>query len=152
MMFMRNTLAWRPGKYLICILLVCFHLGPSLPSASGRIDASPARLLPGESVTARPAALQASNCRTFVETGHTVCGVFLDYWGAHGGLVQQGYPISGQMQEKSDTNGKTYTVQYFERAIFEYHTENRQPHDVLLSLLGVFSYARTYPNGAPGQR
>ena len=40
------------------------------------------------------------------------------------------------MQEKSEIDGKTYTVQYFERAVFEYHPENSPPHDVLLSLLG----------------
>src|SRR3954451_21989965 len=75
---------------------------------------------------------------TFPETGHTVSGRFLDYWTNHGGLAQQGYPISEPMQETSDTDGKTYTVQYFERAVFEMHPENQPPNDVLLSLLGVF--------------
>jgi hypothetical protein len=34
------------------------------------------------------------------------------------------------------TNGKTYTVQYFERNRFESHPENQPPYDVLLGLLG----------------
>src|SRR5438552_10594938 len=67
---------------------------------------------------------------TFPETGKTVSGRFLDYWQTHGGLAQQGYPISEEMPEVSDTDGKTYRVQYFERAVFEAHTENPVPNDV----------------------
>jgi plastocyanin len=89
--------------------------------------------------------------RTFPETGKTDSGRFLDYWNTHGGLAQQGYPISNEMQEKSDTDGKTYTVQYFERAVFELHPENQPPSDVLLSLLGNFEYKQKYPSGAPNQ-
>jgi oligopeptide transport system substrate-binding protein len=89
--------------------------------------------------------------RTFPQTGKTVRGKFLQYWNTHGALAQQGYPISEEMQEKSDTDGKVYTVQYFERAVFELHPENRPPHDVLLSLLGVFQYRQKYPGGAAGQ-
>ncbi len=98
-----------------------------------------------------PASAQ-SNSRTFPQTGHTVKGRFLDYWQSHGGVAQQGYPISEQMQEKSDTDGKNYTVQYFERALFELHPENAAPNDVLLSLLGDFRYKERYPNGAAGQQ
>ena len=90
--------------------------------------------------------------RTFPETGKTVRGKFLTYWNEHGGLPQQGYPISEEMQEKSETDGKTYTVQYFERAVFEDHPENKPPNDVLLSLLGNFLYKQKYPSGAPGQK
>ncbi len=79
----------------------------------------------------RPVSAQGGSV-TFPETGKTVKGKFLDYWNAHGGLAQQGYPISEEMQEISDTNGKTYTVQYFERAVFEAHPENAAPNDVLL--------------------
>src|SRR5688572_5311974 len=76
--------------------------------------------------------------RFFNETGRSVRGTFLHYWQTHGGLAQQGFPISEEMAEKSDTDGKFYTVQYFERAVFEYHPENQPPNDVLLSLLGNF--------------
>ena len=100
--------------------------------------------------TALPARAQAGS-RTFPETGQTVQGRFLDYWTNHGGLPQQGYPISSEMQERNDTDGKTYTVQYFERAVFELHPENQPPNDVLLSLLGSFIYSQKYPNGAPAQ-
>ncbi len=89
---------------------------------------------------------------TFPETGKTVQGKFLDYWQSHGALPQQGYPISDEMQEVSQTDGKIYTVQYFERAVFELHPENAAPYDVLLSLLGDFFYQQKYPNGAPNQQ
>ena len=86
----------------------------------------------------------ADDSRTFPETGKTVSGTFLDYWNTHGGLAQQGFPISEEMDEESDTDGKTYTVQYFERAVFEYHPENEAPNDVLLSQLGTFQYNSRY--------
>jgi hypothetical protein len=76
-----------------------------------------------------PAVAQGSS-RTFPETGKTVSGQFLEYWTGHGGLVQQGYPISEELQEVSDLDGKTYRVQYFERAVFEQHPENAPPFDV----------------------
>src|SRR4028119_1225233 len=86
-----------------------------------------------------------TNSRHFPETGHTVQGRFLEYWEQNGGLPQQGYPLSGVMHEVSETDGKVYGVQYFERAIFELHPENQSPHDVLLSLLGVSTYEGKYP-------
>jgi plastocyanin len=92
------------------------------------------------------------NSRTFPETGKTVKGRFLEYWTQNGGLAQQGYPISDEMQEVSDTDGKQYTIQYFERAVFEMHPENQRPFDVLLSLLGNSYYKQKYPNGAPNQK
>jgi hypothetical protein len=109
------------------------------------IPTTPGYVAPETSVKAQ------GNSRTFTETGKTVRGIFLDYWDAHGGLAQQGFPISEEMQEKSDTDGKTYKVQYFERAVFEAHPENTPPNDVLLSLLGNFLYKQKYPGGAPGQ-
>jgi hypothetical protein len=66
--------------------------------------------------------------------------------------MQQGYPISEELLEQSDIDGKTYTVQYFERAVFEYHPELPAGKNVLLSLLGSFEYSRKYPNGAPNQK
>lgn len=97
--------------------------------------------------------LQAqTHSRLFSETGKTVRGPFLQYWQTHGGLMQQGYPISEELQERSETDGKSYTVQYFERAVFELHPELPPGKNVLLSLLGNFEYKRKYPNGAPNQK
>jgi hypothetical protein len=90
--------------------------------------------------------------RYFPETGHTVGGRFLEYWNEHGGLAQQGYPLSDEVQEISEVNGQPYTVQYFERAVFERHPEYSPPYDVLLTLLGVFEYQKRYgAAGAPNQ-
>lgn len=91
-----------------------------------------------------------ASCQTFPETGKTVCGRFLQYWQSHGGLAQQGLPISDALGEVSDVDGKTYTVQYFERAVFEYHPENQPPHDVLLSLLGALRLKEKYGDIKPG--
>jgi hypothetical protein len=104
---------------------------------------------PGLTTQAMKGAAPAAQpgCQTFKETGKTVCGKFLIYWNAHGGLAQQGFPISGEFQEISELNGKPYTVQYFERAEFEMHPENQPPYDVLLSQLGTFEYRRKYGTG-----
>jgi hypothetical protein len=88
-------------------------------------------------------------CRTFPETGRTVCGRFLEYWDEHGGLAQQGYPISGEMRERSEVDGKTYLVQYFERAVFEFHPQNDPPYDVLLTLLGAMALRERFLAGPP---
>ena len=97
-------------------------------------------------------AASLADSHTFPETGHTVSGDFWTYWQAHGGLAQQGYPISDEVPEVSPLDGQTYTVQYFERAVFERHPENAPPFDVLLSQLGTFRYQATYgPAGAPNQ-
>jgi hypothetical protein len=94
-------------------------------------------------------AQPAAPCQTFPETGKTACGAFLTYWQQHGGLPQQGFPISGEFQERSDVDGKIYTVQYFERAVFELHPENKPPYDVLLSLLGTAQLKQKWPQGTP---
>jgi hypothetical protein len=90
--------------------------------------------------------------RDFAQTGQRVTGLFLNYWDQRGGLRQQGLPISPLMREVSPLNGKTYTVQYFERAVFEYHPENAgTPFEVLLSQLGTLRYHQMYPSAAPAQ-
>ncbi|MCL5961747.1 MAG: L,D-transpeptidase [Chloroflexi bacterium] len=92
-----------------------------LGRATGR--ATPA-VLPGT-----PTA-EAADWTYFVETGHNLAYGFKEYWEKNGGLPNFGYPIS----EESRENG--VTIQYFERARFEYHPENPKPYDVLLSHLG----------------
>jgi hypothetical protein len=100
---------------------------------------------------ARLAAQAQANSRYFPPTGHSIQGRFLAYWDSHGGLAQQGYPLSNELSELSPVDGKTYTIQYFERAIFEFHPENKEPYDVLLSLLGVLRYKAKYSGEAANQ-
>jgi hypothetical protein len=73
----------------------------------------------------------------FKETGHSLRGGFKTFWQTHGGLSQYGYPISEEFQEVNPSDGKTYTVQYFERNRFEWHPEYvNTPAEFLLGLLG----------------
>ncbi len=123
---MRNQRRW-----LILVLLLLVGLG-------------------GLGSTGRTAAQAAD--RFFPETNHVVRGRFWQYWNEHGGLAQQGYPISDEFPEVSLTDGKSYTVQYFERAVFEYHPDYAGTlYEVLLSLVGVDAYQAKYPQGAPDQ-
>ena len=72
----------------------------------------------------------------FPETGHYLSYGFRDYWHAHGGLRAFGYPISEEFIELNPDTGVEYTVQYFERARFEYHPEHAGTEfEVLLGLL-----------------
>lgn len=115
---------------------------------------APATPAPNPSTTpgTNPPSIPGTGSRTFPETGRSVTGIFLDYWDGHGGLAQQGFPISELMSEVSDLDGKAYVVQYFERAVFEMHPENAAPFNVLLSQLGTFQYKKKYPDGAPNQQ
>ncbi|MBX6342459.1 MAG: peptidoglycan hydrolase, partial [Thermomicrobiaceae bacterium] len=48
-------------------------------------------------------------------------------------LALFGYPISEEFRDPQTG----LTVQYFERAVFEYHPANPEPYKVLLRLLGT---------------
>jgi N-acetylneuraminic acid mutarotase len=82
-----------------------------------------------------PAVPQRPGAAYFTETGHNLEGGFLTYWNEQGGLDQFGFPISEVFSETLE-DGKTYQVQYFERARFELHPENRPPFDILLGQFG----------------
>ncbi len=71
----------------------------------------------------------------FSETGHTVANDFFAYWQTNGGLNQFGYPLTEEFTQQL-ADGKTYTVQYFERARFERHPENQAPYTILLGQFG----------------
>src|SRR5438045_4484355 len=87
---------------------------------------------------ARQAAAQGSS-RTI--NGHAVAGRFLEVWSSQGSeqnnVYVNGLPITDRRTEISLTDGKTYDTQWFERARYEAHPENKAPYDVLLGLLGV---------------
>jgi hypothetical protein len=69
--------------------------------------------------------------RYFSETGFTVGHAFLDYWRSNGGLAVFGYPLSNELEQ----NG--LTIQFFERAVFEFHPDKSPEHRVLLRRLGA---------------
>ncbi|HEX9991137.1 MAG TPA: hypothetical protein VGE45_21965 [Chloroflexia bacterium] len=85
----------------------------------------------------------------FPETKQNVNPPFIGHWQTHGGLAQQGYPISGELQLVS-TDGKTYKTQFFERAVFEQHPEYAgTSNEVLLKLVGQTFYDRRFKDGPP---
>ncbi len=92
-------------------------------------------------------AIAEDECLAF-DTGYKVCGRFLEYWRQNGGLAQQGLPVTPVIEEKQPLapygDGKTYKVQYFERARFELHPLNKPPYDVLLGLVGRESFKTRY--------
>ncbi len=90
----------------------------------------------------------AQGCRLFPETGHSVCGDLLRAWmsagvetngrpgksnSAHMALF--GLPLTDE-QPEALSDGRTYTVQWFERARMEIHPELPARSRVLFGLLG----------------
>lgn len=70
-------------------------------------------------------------CEYFEQTDKYVCFGFKSYWNEYGGLEIFGYPITNEIQEDG------MTVQYFERARFEWHPGVwPERHDVLQGRLG----------------
>jgi hypothetical protein len=91
--------------------------------------------------------------RYFPETKHSLAYGFKNYWDRYGGWRVFGLPLSEEFTEQNPPppagDGRSYTVQYFERARFEYHPENRgTPYEVLLGLLG-WEYLQA--RGAPAE-
>lgn len=95
-----------------------------------------------------PPSAPQEGCRYFPETRHNLCGSFLAAWRAGGleldgrtgkseleNLALFGMPISDARTEQL-ADGRTYTVQWFERVRFELHPDNPPPNNVLLGLLG----------------
>jgi hypothetical protein len=92
----------------------------------------------GHTLTGGVAASKAAGTDFYTETRHNLGGIFKDYWASKGGLAQFGFPKTEKFRELNPSDGKIYTVQYFERNRFEYHPENAgTPYEVLLGLLGV---------------
>ncbi|MDI3340746.1 MAG: pectinesterase family protein [Sphaerobacter sp.] len=80
----------------------------------------------------------AAHCTYFAATGHNLCFGFRSYWERFGGLAVFGYPISEEFVERNPDTGQLYTVQYFERARFEWHPgEWPERFDVLVGRLGA---------------
>lgn len=93
-----------------------------------------------ESHAGHPAFAPVGSAETgqlfFAPTGHTLSGPFLGYWQGRGGLAVFGYPLSEPFDELSSEDGRSYTVQYFERARFEYHPDLAATYQVSLGHLG----------------
>ncbi len=87
---------------------------------------------------------KTSNSVYFRETAHYVRDAFLNYWLMNGGVPLYGYPIS----EETQYGGKT--VQYFERARFEFSETSRRPWKVELTNVGtILTDKRVFLPAAP---
>ena len=117
---------WKSAKVIMTLLMI---IGVILPVAN---TSSAAPLEPAEQAMASTAS---TDPYFFPQTSHYLSGRFRQYWEDRGGLFVFGYPLTKTYYEVS-TDGNTYLTQYFERARFEYHPENSQPYDVLLTLVG----------------
>jgi len=95
-----------------------------------------------------PASDPQRGCRYFAETRHNICEPFLSVWRHYGvefdgqvgksvreNLALFGLPLSDTQSET--VNGREYIVQWFERARFELHLENRLVYRVLFGRLGA---------------
>lgn len=92
---------------------------------------------------------QSTKTKAYVpQTGHSLSEPFLSHWKGNGGIELFGYPISEPFAQG------TLTVQWFERARFEYHPEmQKSGNPIQLSLLGQAAYekANAQTNTAPAK-
>lgn len=85
----------------------------------------------------QPLVPAGSDRSYFVQTQHSIGGQFKKFFDQNGGVSIFGYPISEETIEPNPTDGVAYTVQYFERARFEFHPEfNNTPNAIELGQLG----------------
>lgn len=123
---------------------IAFALGGLGHVARGKGDYSAARSFFLESLEIRSAlehnagiasSLHGLGAVAFDEGDSSAAGgKILEYWNRYGGLKQFGFPLSEPFQEVSTADGKTYTVQYFERNRFELHPKKAAPYEVGLGI------------------
>ncbi len=127
----------RRGLIPVIALIAALSLAALLrPSAS-----SPALEAQG------PGTIQLQQCKTFKETGKTLCDAFLVYWEQQGKSDRFGYPISSRLIEFAEDSGKLNYVQYFEKARFEIQLGNRSQHVLLVTDSNVALFQKKYPLG-----
>jgi hypothetical protein len=112
----RLELAPESGSARVVVRLAA--LGEELGGWDAPLD--PARI---------PGATESA-CRYYVESGHSVCHAFLDYYLAHGGPAVFGYPISEFKLEGERI------VQHFQAFRFDWYPEDPGPTPVRLAPLG----------------
>ncbi len=94
----------------------------------------------GQVFAKTPPFTSTPTARYFPQTGYGVANAFLNFWNTRGGMINFGYPISGERQEVL-SDGKLHTVQYFQRARMEYWPEYAgTPYEVQLGRLGAALY------------
>lgn len=88
----------------------------------------------------------STNTRYFPETSRWVANGFLRYWESFGGLAIFGYPLTDEYVDPNTGQ----TLQYFERARFEWHPGVwPERYDVLLGRLGFELHPLRQPDYPP---
>lgn len=86
-----------------------------------------------------PAYAQTTDSKYFSETGHNVKGEFLKFYNANpNATLLYGYPITEEFTSKDGS-----TVQYFQRARFEYRADLPEGQRTVLTPLGKVTYVST---------
>lgn len=124
----------------------------------GRLGAGPVEAAQKEGKW-QPPSSEASKptCLFFPETGWNVCGEILKAYRASGLETdgQTGFSVADNKAlfglpltplVEMELEGQKYQVQWFERARFESHPENKPPYTVLLGLLGNEVLAGSNPS------
>ena len=123
--FERARFEWHPGVWPS-------HFDVLLGLVGDEVTAGRATQAPFVPTGAKP------GCTYFAATGHNLCAGFGAFWNMFGGLAAYGMPISEEFTEQNPDTGQVYTVQYFERARFEWHPGADPVHfDVELGRLGA---------------
>ncbi len=96
---------------------------------------APGRTLDQAKSAAQPGDFQ--RCVYFEQTKHNACFGFLAYWQHFGGLDAFGYPLTEEFTFVDPATGRPTTIQYFERARFEWHPGSTPVrYDVELGRIG----------------
>lgn len=102
-------------------------------------------LAPGGAGRVQPVAAAEPYC--FPETKKCIEAAFRDYWETHGALEILGLPVTHPFEDD-----RKLIVQYFERAILEWHPENGPDYQVLLTRLGADQLGQRPEAKAPPQQ
>jgi len=107
-----------------------------------------AGMLALSAIVAIPSGQGAAAGERYCPPGVSYCAdnAFLAFWKANGGLEILGLPVS---QPFVDDRG--LIVQFYERAIMEWHPENEAKYQVLLTLLGNDLAGNRPERGAPAK-
>lgn len=109
----KGTAMKRIVRLVIVVLVACSLLGSTAQAVFAQHDEGPHAVY-------------------FPQTGHYLKYGFLDYWHHNGDLKVFGYPISEEFTDPSDN----LTVQYFQRAVFEWHPDASSAYRIQLRLIG----------------
>ena len=99
---------------------------------AGHLGRLLAEVAAGHPAFASVSRVEGENGDYFVESGHVLRGAFQQFWHANGRFRAFGFPLSEEFCQLNREDGQEYTVQYFERARFEWHPGLSPAHQLRL--------------------